>query len=316
MRGNVAAAMTKVLGEATAVLDRHDVLGEGPAWDAANERLVWCDINGLRIHELRRDGDSWSAGASWTMPDRPGAVVPRREGGLIAMVGHEFCVLGDDGSLEPFAAVDLNGAPARFNDCKVDPRGRLLAGTMVLDLSQPGQLVRLDPDGSITTLLSDIELSNGLDWSPDGATFYFTDTPTLGIDAFDYDLDAGTISNRRRVVTIERGEGAPDGMCVDDEGCIWTATLYSRAVRRYSPEGELLGIVETAAHQVSSCAFGGADGGELFITTIGENVPRFLPEGIGIPADLVDASEANPANGLLFSCRPGVTGPAARAFAG
>ena len=64
----VAAAMT-VLAKATAVLDRHDVLGEGPAWDAANERLVWCDINGRQIHELRSGGDGWVAGASWAMPD-------------------------------------------------------------------------------------------------------------------------------------------------------------------------------------------------------------------------------------------------------
>ncbi len=304
----------RVLADATAVLDRHDALGEGPLWDAANERLVWCDISGRRIHELRRDGDSWAAGASWETPDLPGAVVPRREGGLLAMVGREFCLLGDDGSLEVFARVDDDGAPARFNDCKVDPRGRLLAGTMVLDLSEPGKLVRLDPDGTLTTLLGDVGLSNGLDWSPDGQTFYFTDTPTLGIDAFDYDLDAGTISNRRRLVTIPRGVGAPDGMCVDDEGCLWTATIFSKQVRRYSPEGELLGIVETPAHQVSSCAFGGSDGAELFITTIGEEIPRFLPQDLGLTEDEIDASTANPANGLLLSCRPGVTGPPATPF--
>jgi sugar lactone lactonase YvrE len=248
------------------------------------------------------------------MPDLPGAVVPHRDGGLLAMVGDQFCVLRDDGSLEPFARVDLGGRPTRFNDCKVDPRGRLLAGTMVLDLSAPGQLFRLDPDGTVTTLLEGIGLSNGLDWSPDGATLYFTDTPTLGIDAFDYDLAAGTISNRRRVVTIPRGEGAPDGMCVDDEGCIWTAAIFSGQVRRYSPEGELLGVIETPAHQVSSCTFGGADRGELFITTIGEEIPRFLPQDIGVPEEQIDASNANPHNGLLLSCRPGVTGPPATPF--
>jgi sugar lactone lactonase YvrE len=306
--------MTQVLAEATAVLDRHDVLGEGPAWDAANDRLVWCDINGRRIHELRQEGDGWAAGASWDMPGPPGAVVPRREGGLLAMVGDAFCVMDSDGALEPFARVDMGGVPTRFNDCKVDPRGRLLAGTMVLDLSQPGELVRLDPDGTVTTLLDGITLSNGLDWSPDGGTLYFTDTPTLGIDAFDYDLDAGTISNRRRVATIPRGEGAPDGMCVDDEGCLWTATIFSRQVRRYSPEGELLGVVQTPAHQVSSCTFGGPGRDVLFITTIGEEIPRFLPRDLGLPEDQIDAANANPDNGLLLSCRPGVTGPPATPF--
>jgi sugar lactone lactonase YvrE len=304
----------KVLATATAVLDRHDVLGEGPSWDAANQRLVWCDIHGRKIHELRRNGGGWAAGATWEVPAYPGAVVPHRDGGLLAMVGDAFCLLGDDGSLEPVARVDMGGVPTRFNDCKVDPRGRLLAGTMVLDLSRPGRLFRLDPDGSVTTLLDDVGLSNGLDWSPDGTTFYFTDTPTRGIDAFDYDLDTGTISNRRRVVTIPRGLGAPDGMCVDDEGCLWTATIFSGTVRRYSPDGELLGVIETPAHQVSSCTFGGPDRDELFITTIGEEIPRTLPQGLGVPEEQIDASNANPDNGLLLSCRPGVSGPPATPF--
>ena len=310
----VAAAMARILGEAVPVLDRRDELGEGPMWDAAGERLVWVDIHGMRVHELVPDGGGWRAGRSWTTPGPVGAVVPRREGGLLAMVGREFCALDDDGSLEPIARLDTGGDDVRFNDCKCDPRGRLLAGWLVPDLSAPGQLCRLDPDGTITTLLEDVALSNGLDWSPDGATFYFTDSSTHGIDAFDYDLDAGAIANRRRVVSIPRGEGNPDGMCVDDEGCLWTATIWSGQVRRYSPEGELLGVIRTPAEQVSSCTFGGRDGGELFITTIGEQIPRALGEGWGIAPEVMDAAAVNPGNGLLLSCRPGVTGPPATPF--
>jgi sugar lactone lactonase YvrE len=231
------------------------------------------------------------------------------------MVGREFCLLGEDGSLEAIARLDAPEG-ARFNDCKCDPRGRLLAGWMMSDLSAPGELCRLDPDGTVTTLLENVGLSNGMDWSLDGATFYFTDTLASGIDAFDYDLDAGTIENRRRIVTIRRGEGIPDGMCVDGEGCLWTAVFHSRQVRRYAPDGELLGAIQTPAEQVTSCAFGGRDGGELFITSIGEEVPRSLPESVGIPDDVIDAARGNPSNGLLFSCRPGVTGPAATPFAG
>jgi sugar lactone lactonase YvrE len=307
--------MTEIIAQATPVLDRRDDLGEGPAYDAVSDRLLWVDIHGPLVHELvRGDDDAWSAGRSWTMPAEVGAVVPRLEGGLLAMVGDAFTVVHEDGRLEPFARIDVGGKDARFNDCKVDPRGRLLAGWMVKDLSEPGQLCRLDPDGTVTTLLDGIGLSNGLDWSPDGATFYFTDTPTLGIDAFDYDLDTGTLSNRRRVVEVPRGVGAPDGMCVDDEGCIWTATIFSGQVRRYAPDGELLGVVGTPAHQVSSCTFAGPEGDELFITTIGEEIPRYLPEHLGLSAEHIDASTANPSNGLLLSCRPGVSGPPARPF--
>ena len=305
----------KVLGEASPVLDRRDTLGEGPAYDASAQRLLWVDIVGPHVHELVSDGEGgWRAGRTWTMDAPVGAVVPRRDGGLLVAVGRTFCVLDDDGSLTPVAQIDTGGAPARFNDCKCDPRGRLLAGWLVSDLSSPGQLCRLDPGGEVTTLLDDVGLSNGLDWSPDGETFYFTDTPTYGIDAFDYDLETGELSDRRRVVTIPRGEGNPDGMCVDDEGCLWTATIFSGQVRRYSPDGELLGVIGTPAHQVSSCAFGGPDRDELFITTIGEQIPRAIPEGWGIAGEVIDASNANPSNGLLLSCRPGVTGPPATPF--
>jgi sugar lactone lactonase YvrE len=307
--------MTKVLGEATPVLTRRDTLGEGPAYDRVGGRLLWVDIHGHRVHELVADGDgAWRAGESWMMDAPVSAVVPHRDGGLVVAIGCEVRRLDADGTLTTIARIDTGGVSARLNDCKCDPRGRLLGGWLAYDLSEPGRLCRIDPDGTVTTLLEDVALSNGLGWSPDGATFYFTDTPTNGIDAFDYDLDAGTISNRRRLITIRRGEGSPDGMCVDDEGCIWTATLYSRQIRRYSPGGELVGVVDTPAHLVTSCAFGGPDGRELFITSIGEEIPRALPESLAIPDEVIDASNANPSNGLLLSCRPGVTGPPAIPF--
>jgi sugar lactone lactonase YvrE len=314
MRGKVAAAM-RVLGEATPLLDRHDALGESPMYDAAGDRVLWVDVEGPLVHELVRGGDgSWQPGRSWPAPDKVCAVVPRRDGGLLATVGLDCCLMDDEGGLETIARVDTGGIPARFNDCKCDPRGRLVGGWVARDFTPRGEVVSLAADGTLTTLFGGVSLSNGLDWSPDGTTFYFIDTPLGGIDAFDYDLDAGTISNRRRVVTIPRGEGAPDGMCVDDEGCLWTATIFSRQVRRYSPEGELLGVVQTPAHQVSSCTFGGPGRDVLFITTIGEEIPRFLPRDLGLPEDQIDAANANPDNGLLLSCRPGVTGPPATPF--
>jgi sugar lactone lactonase YvrE len=231
------------------------------------------------------------------------------------MVGTRFCVLGEDGSLQTIARLDTGGATARFNDCKCDPRGRLVAGWMVTDLSAPGELVRLDPDGSTTVLLEGVGLSNGLDWSPDGATFYFIDTPTMGVDAFDWDLERGTLSGRRRLITFPAGAN-PDGMCVDDEGCLWVAAIFAGEVRRFSPEGELLGVVRVPAPQVTSCAFGGAARDELLITSLSVEVPRELTEGWGIPPERIDAAEASTASGGLFGCRPGVTGPAAVPFGG
>jgi sugar lactone lactonase YvrE len=308
----VAAAM-----RATAVLDRRDALGESPMYDVATGRVLWVDVEGPFVHELLPGDDgAWRAGRSWTMPGKACAVVPRIGDGVLVIVGLDVCVLDDDGGLETLVSVDTGGVTARFNDCKVDPRGRLVGGWVASDFTPRGEVVRIDPDGSVTTLFGGVSLSNGLDWSPDGATFYFIDTPLGGIDAFDYDLDAGTVSNRRRIVTIPRGEGVPDGMCVDDEGCLWTAALFGSEIRRYAPDGEPLGAIEASAHYVSSCAFGGPDRDELFITTIGMSMPAVMSEPWGIATELHAACEANPDNGLLYTCRPGVTGPPATPFGG
>jgi sugar lactone lactonase YvrE len=302
-----------IIADATTLVARRDGLGEGPAYDAAGERLLWVDIVGPKVHELLAAEDGWRPGRSWELVEPVGAVVPRAAGGLLVMVGTRFCVLEEDGSLTTVARLDTGGASARFNDCKCDARGRLLAGWMVTDLSTPGELVRLDPDGAVSVLLEGVGLSNGLDWSPDGETFYFIDTPTMGVDAFDYDLDAGTLSNRRRVVTFPRG-GNPDGMCVDDEGCLWVAAIFAGEVRRFAPDGELLGIVRVPAPQVTSCAFGGPGRDELLITSLSVEVPRELTEGWGIPPVQVAAAAESTTSGGLFACRPGVTGPAATPF--
>jgi sugar lactone lactonase YvrE len=302
-----------IIADATTLVADRDQLGEGPAYDAAGDRLLWVDIVGPEVHELLAGPGGWRPGRTWELVEPVGAVVPRAAGGLLVAVGTRFCALEEDGSLTTIAHLDTGGASARFNDCKCDPRGRLVAGWMVTDLSTPGELVRLDPDGSVSVLLEGVRLSNGLDWSPDGTTFYFIDTPAMGVDAFDYDLDAGSLSRRRRIVTFPAGAN-PDGMCVDDEGCLWVAAIFAGEVRRFSPDGEPLGVVRTPAPQVTSCAFGGPDGGELLMTSLSVEVPRELTEGWGIPGERIAAAAASTTSGGLFTCRPGVTGPAATPF--
>jgi len=131
--------MTKVLGEATPVLTRRDTLGEGPAYDRVGGRLLWVDIHGHRVHELVADGDgAWRAGESWMMDAPVSAVVPHRDGGLVVAIGCEVRRLDADGTLTTIARIDTCGVSARLNDCKCDPRGRLLGGWLAYDLSEPG----------------------------------------------------------------------------------------------------------------------------------------------------------------------------------
>jgi sugar lactone lactonase YvrE len=140
-------------------------------------------------------------------------------------------------------------------------------------------------------MLRNVTISNGIAWSPDDETMYYVDTPTLGIDAFDYDAESGSIENRRRVATIEAGEGLPDGLVVDAEGCIWVALWDGWAVRRYTPDGTHVATVDVPAARVTKPAFGGDDLEDLYITTAAPH-------------------------GGIFRARPGVRGLPANAYAG
>jgi len=290
------------------------LLGESPAYDAAGKRLVWADMFGHRIRELRRSGDGWQPGRSWDIGELAAAVVPRARGGLVVLTRAEVIGLADDSQRELLASL-REGQDARFNDAKCDPHGSLVAGWMTEKLDRPGEILRIDPEGGVEKLVTGVQLASGMDWSPDGSTFYLVDSATLTIDAFDYSA-GGMLDGRRTLATLDRGGGAPNGVSVDDEGCLWVAITYGGEVRRYGPDGKLLEVLETPAKRVTSCAFGGPDGADLFVTSGSFKVPSHVPNRVGLDAGLVDAANQEPDAGALFVCQPGVTGPAAVPFAG
>ncbi|MBO0686527.1 MAG: SMP-30/gluconolactonase/LRE family protein, partial [Candidatus Dormibacteraeota bacterium] len=153
---------------------------------------------------------------------------------------------------------------------------------------------RLDPDGSVRRMLERLTISNGIDWSPDGTRMYFVDSGQKAIDLLDYDPDDGGISHRRHHAVLS-GEGVPDGLCVDGEGCIWVARFGGWAVERYTPQGELERRLPVAAAQVTKPAFGGPDLQDLYVTT--------ARKGLG-EEDLIRQPHA----GGVFRARPGVAG--------
>jgi sugar lactone lactonase YvrE len=166
-------------------------------------------------------------------------------------------------------------------------------------------------------VLENITTSNGPAWSPDGGTFYYSDSPTGCVDAFDFDSLGGTIHNRRSIITIERSEGSPDGLTVDREGCLWVAVVGEKGeVRRYAPDGRLLARVKASSPMVTSCAFGGKDGGCLFITSAAFRVPEEVRRVIGVNPEEVERIATAPGAGGVFACRPGVTGDPATPFGG
>ena len=286
--------------KAEPVLDARCGLGEGPVWDEREARLYFVDIMAGRVHRYTP-----ASGALETMETHEpvGAAALCEDGGLLCALQSGFAVAERFGAgLRLLASYEGAAPDIRMNDGKCDPQGRFWAGTMALDFRPgAGALYRLDPDGRVTRMLEGVTISNGLDWSADGSRMYYIDSPRRMIEVFDFDPGPGTISRRRPFAVIEEGAGIPDGMTLDAEGRVWVALWGGGAVRCYGPDGKLLEVIETPAPQTTSCAFGGPDFGELYITTARDG--------------LTDSQLAQaPLSGGLFRARPGVQGRAANRF--
>ena len=269
--------------------------GEGPAWSAGWGGLRWVDLLAGDVLSLGADGV-----VGRRHVDEVVAVVrPRRGGGAVFGVERGFVLEGADGSLTPLPPL-WEDAGRRMNEGGCDPEGRFYCGSMAYDRT-PGAaaLYRLDPDGSVATVLDGVTISNGIDWAPDGTPAYYVDTSTSRVDVFDHDPEAG-ITGRRPFVEVAPDDGHPDGLTVDAEGGVWVAVNGGGVVRRYTPAGALDAVVEVPTRQVTACTFGGEGLDELYVTTSQEGLT---------PGD-------DPIAGSLFRVAVGVRGRPLREFAG
>ena len=285
------------------VLAARAVLGEGACWFADEQRLYWVDILKCEVHRFdpatgKDEVRPTPCHVSLVQPTTRGDLVLGTRDG-IARLDFEtgkFVLLCD-----PEAEVPGN----RFNDGKPDPRGRLLAGTIAYDgADKKAALWRIEPDLTFSKLIDHVGNSNGLGWSPDRRTFYWTDTKTSCVFAFDYDELRGEIRNRRVVVEVDKAIGRPDGMTVDAEGFLWTALWAGHGVARWNPAtGEMVAMVECAAANVTCPSFGGRDLDVLYFTTAQKG-----------REDAEPSPEAEAGN--LFAATVGGRGMAGFAFAG
>ena len=287
--------------EVEVILEAHAAVAEGPIWDDRTQRLIWVDIMNNAVH---RFDPLTGENISLDVGQPVGTAGLRENGGLVLALRDGFALLDPDfANLRLVAAVESDISTNRMNDGKADPAGRFFAGTMAFHPSVPaGALYRLDPDYRVTRVVDGIMLSNGLDWSPDNRTMYYIDSITQQVDAFDFDVQSGSLSNRRRVISIPKDVGLPDGMTVDGEGYLWVALHGSGTVRRFTPDGQLDRIVRLPVSHVTCPAFGGPNYMDLYMTSM--------------TYGLKDAIRNEPLAGSLFRCRPGVRGRPPFRFAG
>jgi sugar lactone lactonase YvrE len=252
------------------------VLAEGPRWDAVGKRLLFVDIERGELHAF--DGAHHTVTQLGAMV---GACAPADSGDVLVALADRLALV-HGGTLVEFPWP----ADIRANDGVCDDEGRFWIGSMALD-QRPGAAALYRWDGSaLVQQLDGLTISNGIGWSPDRTQMYFVDTPTDRIDVFSY--DDGEIAGRRTFATIDRG--SPDGLAVDDEGCLWVALHGGGAVQRFAPDGALDRTVELPEEKVTACCFyEGAlvvtTRAHVYVTDVGVGGPPAQPFRSAAPSD-------------------------------
>jgi sugar lactone lactonase YvrE len=249
-------------------LDVQCATGESPVWVPDRGILIFVDIPARRLYNFDPKSRQLDV---LNVEEDIGCVAVSRDGGYVAGLRTGIWLLDETGSKRRMLADNPEDhATSRFNDGRVDPHGRFLAGT----LDEPKKtgnaaLYRCDSRG-LAKLSGGLMTSNGLAFSPDGRTLYHSDTPRFVVYRYDYDPDTGAAANRRDFVRLEptaTDRGRPDGAAVDSEGCYWSALYEGGRIHRYDPDGHLISAHVVPARCPTMPAFGGEDMRTLFVTT-------------------------------------------------
>lgn len=255
----------------------HCRIGENPLWHPTHRKLYWCDIPFGRLYafdpetrttELLRDGTH-----DGTLL---GGFTIQHDGALLLFMDHGRIDRWTPDSSQTLVPPHPSHAGMRFNDVIADPVGRVFCGTMSLSEpldASPGNLYRLDHDGTLTPILTNVLCSNGLAFTRDARHLFHTDSLRRTITRFDYDLATGTLSNPTPWITTHEQDGLPDGLTIDAEDHLWSAHWGGHCIIRYTPDGREQSRIALPTSRVSSLTFGGDDRRTLFITTATEEPP-------------------------------------------
>lgn len=277
------------------VVKGRDLLGECPLWDEREQVLWWVDILEPSLRSLR---PARNEASKHILAEAMGSFAFRENGGLVAAMKSGFYFHDAPSGERRLICQPEAGLPAnRLNDGRCDRQGRFWAGSMV-DVpprGPRGALYRVSPGGECTRMRGDVIIPNSLAWSPDGRTMYFADSVRKLIWCFDYEPSSGTMANERVFFDCKPNPGAPDGSCVDADGCLWNAEYGGGRLVRYTPSGKIDRVVELPVANPTCCCFGGAQLDTLYVTTAAQHLDaRQLQE--------------QPLAGSVFAAHTGCTG--------
>ncbi|MEX1021309.1 MAG: SMP-30/gluconolactonase/LRE family protein [Litorilinea sp.] len=270
------------------IADYACVTGEGPLWHPAEERLYWADIpqgRMFRYDPKRGEHEQFYSG------DVVGGFTIQDDGALLLFMARGAVKILRDGQLTTILEEIDGEQDSRFNDVFADVGGRVFCGTMPAG-DRLGTLYRLDPDRTLTRVVEEVNISNGMGLTPDRTGLYYSVSLDKKIYYFDYDQATGELSNRRVFVDLSDEPGIPDGMTVDAEGYVWSARWDGWCLMRYAPDGTEAMCVDMPTKKISSVIFGGPDYKDMYITTAGGH----------------DRAENGDTAGALYRLRLGIQG--------
>jgi sugar lactone lactonase YvrE len=260
-------------GKPERVVKAQAVIGEGPFWDRQEQLLFWVDIaeKKLHIHDPRAGTNREISVGQFI-----GSAAMRSAHQLVVALEDGFFFLDiRTGKLVPVVDPEAHIPANRFNDGKCDARGRFWAGTQpsdgkggATDSRGGSALYRLDLDHTARRIFGEVSISNGIAWSPDNTVMYYIDSRIMAVAAFDFDLETGEVANRRYPIEIPGGHGLPDGMTADDEGMLYIAEWDGYQVSKWDPAtGKCVDVIRFPIAKITSCAFGGPNLDQLYVTT-------------------------------------------------
>lgn len=253
----------------TCVVDAKAELGEGTIWDPKAGVLWWIDIWSKLIH---RYDPKTGRDDTWESPEFLGCIGLREKGGLVVtMVSGFYFFDPRTGAFEAIVDPEAHLPLTRFNDGKPDRQGRFWSGSMFEAPGKPvqfiGSLYRMDKDLSVHRMIEGVGCCNGLAWSPDSKTMYFSDSHTTIVRAYDFDPVTGDIENQRTFIDLDGSGGIADGATVDADGCYWVTLPFSGRINQYDPKGKLMQSIVLPTDLPTCCEFGGENLDILYVTT-------------------------------------------------
>jgi sugar lactone lactonase YvrE len=267
--------------EPTLIIDERFGVGESPVWDAANNRLLWCDIPAGVIHAYAlTDGSR----ARWSFGEPVPSFGLARNGRWVVALRNDVILFDPvSGARETIARIEHAKPEMRLNDGKVGPDGAFWVGNMdaTADGNPVAKLYRVAPDGSVTEIAGGISISNGLAWNAEATLLYHSDSRgSMWIDRWDFDRATGAVSNRRRLRDNDEANGRPDGGACDMNGNYWSAGPGGQRINRYSKDGNLLNAISVPLQFPTMPCFGGSDLRTVFVTSLDSKLAGSGHDGI------------------------------------